>query len=86
MKVLKSKIFWIALITVLVEIGGYILTNNLFPDFTAWVALAVAALGYISTAISSAATTARTEANISEVKASMIRMESQIRSQNNLPK
>jgi ABC-type polysaccharide/polyol phosphate export permease len=80
---IKSKVFWIALVTILLEIGGYILTNNLFPDYTAWVALGVAALGFISTAISNASTAAKTNAKLLEVKASMVKMESQVRSINN---
>jgi hypothetical protein len=48
---LKSKLFWIAVITVIVEIIGYITTNNYFPEATVPLSIVVAALGFISEAI-----------------------------------
>ena len=54
---LKSRTFWIALITVLIEIGNSTATNQLFPEYTTLIAWIVGCLGFISTAISAAAST-----------------------------
>ncbi len=48
---LKSKVFWTAAVTVLLEIANYAISNNLFPEYTAFIGIIIVALGGISTAI-----------------------------------
>lgn len=65
---LKSKLFWIAVITVLVEIIGYIMTQNYFPEATVPLSIVVAALGFILEAIGGVTNAVRLRAAKTKLK------------------
>jgi len=75
---MQSKIFWLAFITILIEIGNSAITSSVFPGWENLIAWVVGALGFILTAISGASAVTKAQSETAEVKAELVSIKVQV--------
>jgi len=75
---LKSKIFWIPVITILIEIGNNTLTAAIFPGYTNLISWVVAILGIILTAVQGASEIAVAKTDAAEAKAQLAELKNKL--------
>jgi hypothetical protein len=53
MVILKSKVFWVNIVAIIIVAIQYLINNNILPDYVVWEGLALAIFDAIAAALSS---------------------------------